>query len=173
MAEVLREIVARQCANFGLALPELAFEPGRAIVGPSTITVYTVGTVKPIALDAGGVRTYVSVDGGMSDNIRTALYDAEYTVTLASRVSTAPLVLCRVVGKHCESGDIVINDCWLPGDLTAGDLLAVAATGAYNRSMASNYNLIPRPPVVAVRDGNTQVLIRRETLDDLFATDVG
>ncbi len=173
MAEVLREIVARQCANFGLALPELAFEPGRAIVGPSTITVYTVGTVKPIALDAGGVRTYVSVDGGMSDNIRTALYDAEYTVTLASRVSTAPLVLCRVVGKHCESGDIVINDCWLPGDLTAGDLLAVAATGAYNRSMASNYTLIPRPPVVAVRDGNTQVLIRRETLDDLFATDVG
>ena len=85
----------------------------------------------------------MSVDGGMSDNIRTALYDAEYTVTLASRVSTAPLVLCRVVGKHCESGDIVINDCWLPGDLTAGDLFAVAATGAYNRSMASNYNLIP------------------------------
>ena len=173
MAEVLREIVARQCANLGLAIPELAFEPGRAIVGPSTITVYTVGTVKPIALDAGGVRTYVSVDGGMSDNIRTALYDAEYTVTLASRVSTAELTLCRVVGKHCESGDIVVNDCWLPGDLTAGDLLAVAATGAYNRSMASNYNLIPRPPVIAVRDGESQVLIRRETLNDLFATDVG
>lgn len=173
MAEVLREIVARQCANFGLAIPELAFEPGRAIVGPSTITVYTVGTVKPIELDAGGVRTYVSVDGGMSDNIRTALYDAEYTVTLASRTSNAPLALCRVVGKHCESGDIVVNDCWLPADITAGDLLAVAATGAYNRSMASNYNLIPRPPVVAVRDGASQVLIRRETLDDLFATDVG
>ena len=173
MAEVLREIVARQCANFGLAIPELAFEPGRAIVGPSTITVYTVGTVKPIELDAGGVRTYVSVDGGMSDNIRTALYDAEYTVTLASRTSDAPLALCRVVGKHCESGDIVVNDCWLPADITAGDLLAVAATGAYNRSMASNYNLIPRPPVVAVRDGARQVLIRRETLDDLFATDVG
>ena len=173
MAEVLREIVARQCANFGLAIPELAFEPGRAIVGPSTITVYTVGTVKPIELDAGGVRTYVSVDGGMSDNIRTALYDAEYTVTLASRTSDAPLALCRVVGKHCESGDIVVNDCWLPADITAGDLLAVAATGAYNRSMASNYNLIPRPPVVAVRDGASQVLIRRETLDDLFATDVG
>lgn len=173
MAETLREIVARQCANLGLAVPELAFEPGRAIVGPSTITLYTVGTVKPIELDAGGVRTYVSVDGGMSDNIRTALYDAEYTVTVASRVSDAPLTLCRVVGKHCESGDIVVNDCWLPADITAGDLLAVAATGAYNRSMASNYNLVPRPPVVAVRDSRSQVLIRRETFDDLFATDAG
>ena len=173
MAEVLREIVARQCSSFGLDVPDLAFEPGRAIVGPSTITVYTVGTVKPIRLDGGGVRTYVSVDGGMSDNIRTALYDAEYTVTLASRTSEAPLVLCRIVGKHCESGDIVVNDCWLPSDVTAGDLLAVAATGAYNRSMASNYNLVPRPPVVAVRDGQSDVLIRRETFDDMFATDVG
>lgn len=173
MAEVLRAIVLAECEKYELSVPALAFEPGRALVGPSTVTVYTVGTVKPVELDAGGRRTYVSVDGGMSDNIRTALYDAEYTVTLASRRSDAPLTLCRIVGKHCESGDIVVNDVWLPDDLTAGDLLAVAATGAYNRSMASNYNLITRPPVVAVRDGQSQVLIRRETLADLFATDVG
>ena len=173
MADVLRGIVTTQCGRFGLGVPELAFEPGRAIVGPSTMTVYTVGTVKPVALDGGTVRTYISVDGGMSDNIRTALYDAEYTVTLASRHSAAPLTLCRVVGRHCESGDIVVNDCWLPDDITAGDLLAVAATGAYNRSMASNYNLVPRPPVVAVRDEQASVLIRRETIEDLFATDQG
>jgi diaminopimelate decarboxylase len=173
MAEALREMVTRKCAAFDLAIPHLAFEPGRALVGPSAITVYTVGTVKPIELDSGGIRTYVSVDGGMSDNIRTALYDAEYTVTLASRESDAPLTLCRVVGKHCESGDIVVNDAWLPGDITAGDLVAVAATGAYNRSMASNYNLVLRPPVISVRDGQTSTLIRRETYDDLFATDEG
>lgn len=173
IAQALRGMVTRKCAAFDLSIPHLAFEPGRALVGPSAITVYTVGTVKPIALDSGGIRTYISVDGGMSDNIRTALYDADYTVTLASRESDAPLTLCRVVGKHCESGDIVVNDAWLPADITAGDLVAVAATGAYNRSMASNYNLVPRPPVIAVRDGQTSTLIRRETYDDLFATDAG
>lgn len=173
IAATLRSIVAQECERYQLSMPQLAFEPGRAIVGPAAMTVYTVGTVKPVELDGGAVRTYVSIDGGMSDNIRTALYDAEYTVTLASRVSDAPLTLCRIVGKHCESGDIVINDAWLPGDVTAGDLLAVAATGAYNRSMASNYNLVPRPPVVAVRDGQSRVLIRRETLDDVLATDAG
>lgn len=173
MAAVLRDIVTEQCRRFDLEIPTLAFEPGRAIVGPTTMTVYTVGTVKTVSLDGGAARTYVSVDGGMSDNIRTALYDAEYTVTLASRVSQAPLTLCRVVGKHCESGDIVINDCWLPADITASDLLAVAATGAYNRSMASNYNWVPRPPVVAVNDGVARELVRRETLDDLFAADMG
>lgn len=173
MAADLREIVRAQCDRTGLTMPHLAFEPGRAIVGPTTMTVYRVGTVKPIELDNGATRTYVSVDGGMSDNIRTALYDAEYTVTLASRVSTAPLVLSRVVGKHCESGDIVVKDCWLPSDLVPSDLLAVAATGAYNRSMASNYNLLPRPPVIAVADGTARAIVRRETLADVFATDVG
>lgn len=173
MAQTLREIVKGQCERNGLPIPRLAVEPGRAIVGPSTITLYTVGTVKPIALDAGGTRTYVSVDGGMSDNIRTALYDAQYTVTLASRRSESELMLCRVVGKHCESGDIVVNNCWLPADITAGDLLAVAATGAYNRSMASNYNYVTRPPVIAARDGKITTLIRRETIDDLMATDLG
>lgn len=172
MAKTLEDIVATQCERYDLEIPQLAFEPGRAIVGPSTITVYTVGTVKPVHLDGGGGRTYISVDGGMSDNIRTALYGAEYTVTLASRTSDAPLALCRIVGKHCESGDIVVNDAWLPSDITSGDLLAVAATGAYNRSMASNYNWIPRPAVVGVKDGEANTLIRRETLDDLFATDV-
>lgn len=173
IAPVLVRIVAEECARRDLPMPRLAFEPGRAIVGPSTITVYRVGTVKPRSLEGGGRRVYVSVDGGMSDNIRTALYDADYTVTLANRVSLAPPVLCRVVGKHCESGDIVVRDAWLPGDVTGGDLLAVAATGAYNRSMASNYNLVPRPAVVAVADGEAAVVVRRETLDDLFATDAG
>ena len=119
------------------------------------LTLYEVGTVKQIELDGGLVRNYVSVDGGMSDNIRTALYDADYTVVLANRLSNAPPQLSRVVGKHCESGDIVVRDCWLPADLAPGDLLAVAATGAYCYAMASNYNRIPRPPVVAVTGGES------------------
>ena len=131
-------------------------EPGRAIAGPGTVTVYEVGTIKDVALDGGLIRRYVSVDGGMSDNIRTALYDADYTVTLASRSSDAHAVLCRVVGKHCESGDIVVRDCYLPADLAIGDLLAVAATGAYCYAMASNYNRVPRPAVVAVRRCDAQ-----------------
>lgn len=173
MAELLRGIVRRECTALGLRLPRIAVEPGRAIVGPSTVTVYEVGTVKPVDLGHGHTRHYVSVDGGMSDNIRTALYDAEYTVRLVSRVSESAPVLSRVVGKHCESGDIVVRDCWLPGDLAPGDLLAVAATGAYCRAMASNYNHTPRPPVVAVRDGASRVLLRRETPDDLLALDAG
>ncbi|MFI0433672.1 MAG: hypothetical protein ACH36H_11080, partial [Candidatus Nanopelagicales bacterium] len=164
-------IVARECQAAELPVPRLAFEPGRAIAGPSTVTLYRVGTIKSRTLEAGATRTYVSVDGGMSDNIRTALYDAEYTVVLANRVSDAVPMLVRVVGKHCESGDIVIRDAWLPSDLAHGDLLAVAATGAYNRSMASNYNLVPRPPVIAASGGQTSVVLRRETLADLFATD--
>ncbi|MEI6373793.1 MAG: diaminopimelate decarboxylase [Actinomycetes bacterium] len=173
MASQLRRIVERECEASGLPMPTIAVEPGRAIVGPTTITLYEVGTVKPVELDQGQVRTYVSVDGGMSDNIRTALYDADYTVRLASRVSEAPAMLTRIVGKHCESGDIVVRDAWLPSDIAPGDLLALAATGAYCRPMASNYNYIPRPAVVAVRDGLPQVLLRRETEDDLFALDMG
>jgi diaminopimelate decarboxylase len=109
----------------------------------------------------------------MSDNIRTALYDASYTCALASRESDAPPMLARVVGKHCEAGDIVVRDLWLPSDLVPGDLLAVAATGAYCRSMASNYNAVPRPPVVAVKDGRSRVMLRRESVDDLLALDLG
>ena len=173
MAAQIGDIVGRQCSQAGLVMPHLAFEPGRAIIGPAGITLYEVGTVKPVTLDDGSVRTYVSVDGGMSDNIRTALYDAQYTVALASRESNAEHVLVRVVGKHCESGDIVVRDAMLPGDVTAGDLLAVAATGAYCRSMASNYNWVPRPAVVAVRGGEASVVLRRETIEDLLALDAG
>ncbi|MBI1376240.1 MAG: diaminopimelate decarboxylase [Frankiales bacterium] len=173
MAELLRGIVVRECAAYGLRVPRLAVEPGRAIVGPSMVTLYEVGTVKQVDLGSGHARTYVSVDGGMSDNIRTALYDAEYTVRLASRVSEAEPVLSRVVGRHCESGDVVVRDCWLPGDLAPGDLLAVAATGAYCRAMASNYNHVPRPAVVSVRDGVARTVLRRETPDDLLALDAG
>ncbi|MGH8969688.1 MAG: diaminopimelate decarboxylase [Actinomycetes bacterium] len=168
LARSLRAIVGRECTAYGLALPALAIEPGRGVVGPGTFTLYEVGTVKPVT----GLRTFVSVDGGMSDNIRTALYDADYTVTLASRSSAAPPVLARVVGKHCESGDVVVKDTWLPADVRPGDLLAVAATGAYCRSMASTYNHLPRPPVVAVRPGETRVLLRRETTEDLLALDL-
>jgi diaminopimelate decarboxylase len=135
--------------------------------------VYEVGTVKNVVLDGNLTRTYISVDGGMSDNIRTALYDASYTATLANRASTAPAKLSRVVGKHCESGDIVVRDTWLPADVRPGDLIAVAATGAYCRSMASNYNHVPRPPVVAVGEGRSRVLVRRETEEDLLRLDNG
>ena len=168
MAMQIGDIVAKECADAGITVPALAFEPGRAIVGPAGITVYEVGTIKPVELDHGLVRTYVSVDGGMSDNIRTALYGADYTVRLASRSSMAEPMLCRVVGKHCESGDVVVRDAWLPSDLAPGDLLAVAATGAYCRSMASNYNFVPRPGVVSAIDGNVSTVLRRETIDDLL-----
>jgi diaminopimelate decarboxylase len=168
VAAQLVGIVRRECAAIGYPLPKLAVEPGRAIAGPGTVTLYEVGTVKNV----DDLRTYVAVDGGMSDNIRTALYDATYTCTLASRASSAPPMLARVAGKHCESGDIVVRDTWLPADVVPGDLLAVAATGAYCRSMASNYNHVPRPPVVAVRDGVARLIVRRETEDDLLRLDV-
>lgn len=169
IATALREIVTRECAAAGLSVPRISVEPGRAIVGPTAFTLYEVGTTKELP----GLRTYVSVDGGMSDNIRTALYDADYSVALVSRASTAEPMLTRVVGKHCESGDIVVRDAFLPADVAPGDLLAVPATGAYCRSMASNYNHALRPPVVAVRDGAARVIVRRETEEDLLRLDVG
>jgi diaminopimelate decarboxylase len=173
LATEMTKIVEHECRALGVAEPHLSIEPGRAIVGPAMCTVYTIGTVKPVALDGGVVRTYVSVDGGMSDNIRTALYDADYSCTLAARRSDAAPVLARVVGKHCEAGDIVVRDEFLPGDVAPDDLLAVPGTGAYCRSLASNYNHALRPPVIAVRDGVARVVVRRETEDDLLATDVG
>ena len=170
LAQSLRAIVDGQCSASGLSRPRLTVEPGRAIVGPSMVTLYSVGTVK----DVDGLRTYVSVDGGMSDNIRTALYDASYLCALASRASAAPAMLSRVVGRHCESGDIVVRHGYLPADLAPGDLLAVPATGAYCRSLASNYNHVPRPAVVAVSQGTgPAVIVRRETMDDLLSLDVG
>ena len=169
LAQSLRRIVDAQCQAAGLSRPRLTVEPGRGIIGPSTVSLYTVGTIK----DVDGIRTYVSVDGGMSDNIRTALYDASYACALASRSSDAPPMLSRVVGRHCESGDIVVRHAWLPSDLATGDLLAVPATGAYCRSQASNYNHVTRPAVVAVGAGEARVIVRRETLDDLLALDCG
>ncbi|MFD7610912.1 diaminopimelate decarboxylase [Streptomyces sp. NPDC059828] len=169
IAKALSEIVTRECEAAGLRTPRISVEPGRAIVGPTAFTLYEVGTIKPLA----GLRTYVSVDGGMSDNIRTALYDAEYSVALVSRTSAAAPMLVRVVGKHCESGDIVVRDAFLPADLAPGDLIAVPATGAYCRSMASNYNHALRPPVVVVGGGEARVIVRRETEEDLLRLDVG
>jgi diaminopimelate decarboxylase len=172
VAAGITEAVRGECLRHNLSLPRLSVEPGRAIVGPSAFTLYEVGTVKPVDLGNGASRLYVSVDGGMSDNIRPALYDAAYSCLLASRSSDAEPVLSRVVGKHCESGDIVVHDEFLPADLAPGDLLAVPATGAYCRSMASNYNHVPRPPVVAVAQGTSRVIVRRETEDDLLRLDV-
>lgn len=178
LGEQMADLVRRELKAVGdgspdTPTPRISIEPGRAIAGPSTFTLYEVGTVKDVDLGGGAKRTYVSVDGGMSDNIRTALYDADYSCTLASRHSEAAPRLARVVGKHCESGDIVVMDEYLPDDIAAGDLVAVPGTGAYCRSMASQYNHTPRPPVIAVRDGRARVLVRRETVDDLLALDVG
>lgn len=168
----LSEVVKRECAAAGLALPLISIEPGRNIVGPTTFTLYEVGTVKDVTLEDGAIRRYISVDGGMSDNMRTSLYDAQYFAVLADRESSAPLTQSRVVGKHCETGDIVIRDINLPSDIEPGDLLATPATGAYGRSMASNYNHVPRPPVVAIKDGKARVIVRRENEADLLALDV-
>jgi diaminopimelate decarboxylase len=173
LAQALRSIIDSECHTLGIDVPHLSIEPGRAISGPSAFALYRVGTVKPVQLDGGASRLYVAVDGGMSDNIRTALYAADYSVTLASRRSDAPPALSRVVGKHCEGGDILVRDEFLPADIADDDLLAVPASGAYSRSMASNYNHVPRPPVVSVRDGQLRTLIRRETIDDLLALDLG
>ncbi|HEX3787481.1 MAG TPA: diaminopimelate decarboxylase [Pseudonocardiaceae bacterium] len=174
LAAQLRDIVAHEAKAADLPLPRIAVEPGRAIVGPGTVTLYEVGTIKDVQLGHGTSRRYVSVDGGMSDNVRTALYDAVYDARLVSRAAdeNVPPVLARIVGKHCESGDVVVRDCWLPADLAPGDLIAVAATGAYCYSMASGYNRLPRPAVVAVREGADRVLLRRETEDDLFRLEV-
>ncbi|MXP23186.1 diaminopimelate decarboxylase [Gordonia sp. HNM0687] len=172
VAETLADIVRRESAAVGLPMPTLAVEPGRAVAGPGTVTLYRVGTVKVVTVGKNLTRRYVSVDGGMSDNIRTGLYQAEYDIRLVSRVSQTPAVVSRVVGKHCESGDIVIKDCWLPGDVGPGDLVAVAATGAYCYSMSSRYNMVLRPAVAAVRAGSARMMLRRETIDDFLALEV-
>ncbi|MBZ4488506.1 diaminopimelate decarboxylase [Microbacterium sp. cx-55] len=173
LADAIVDAVAAACAAHGIALPRLAFEPGRSIVGPAGVTLYEIGTVKPVALGGDTTRTYVSVDGGMSDNARPALYGAQYSARLASRAGAGDPELVRVVGSHCESGDIVVDAEYLPGDVAPGDLLAVPATGAYCFSLSSNYNYAPRPAVVAVREGRARVIVRGETVDDLLARDAG
>jgi len=170
--QTLANAVKKHCAALNLQLPTISIEPGRAIVGPTMFTLYEVGTVKDVTLENGAHRRYISVDGGMSDNIRPSLYGAEYTTILANRTSTAKNTSSRLVGKHCETGDIIIREIDLPEDIVPGDLLAVPATGAYGRSMASNYNHVPRPSVVAVKDGKARVIVRRESIDDLLALDI-
>lgn len=170
VARTLADAVRSVCTELGDAVPHVSIEPGRNVVGPTTITLYTVTGLKTVDLGEGTSRLYVSVDGGMSDNIRPALYDAAYTALVANRrpaPGTAP-VRARVVGKHCESGDVVVRDVDLPADLAVGDVLAVPATGAYGRSMASNYNLFTRPGVAWVSGGEQGWLIRPETIEDLL-----
>ncbi|MCW2288360.1 diaminopimelate decarboxylase [Leucobacter luti] len=183
IARELASIIAETASEIGVPLPKLAFEPGRSIIGQAGVTLYTVGTTKAVQLagsdtaadpvDLGfAERLYVSVDGGMSDNARPALYGADYHVRIANRVSDAAPALVRVVGKHCESGDIVVQRDVLPGDVRPGDTLAVAATGAYCWALSSNYNYVPRPPVVALSNGSARVIVRGETEDELLAKSV-
>ena len=168
----LAEVVRDECLAAKLEIPTVSIEPGRAIVGPSTTTIYTVGTTKEVDLDGGLTRRYVAVDGGMSDNIRPALYGAEYLAIIANRLPLGPNCNTRIVGKHCESGDILIRDIELSESTQPGDLIAIPATGAYGRSMASNYNHVPRPAVVAVIEGKARLIVRRESIADLLALEV-
>lgn len=168
----VKEAINSESARAGITTPKISIEPGRALIGPSMVTLYTVGTTKEVQLKDGATRLYVSVDGGMSDNIRTSLYGAVYSAAIANRESNAKLRDCRIVGKHCETGDIVINSINLPSDIAPGDLIAVPATGAYGRSMASNYNHVPRPGVISVVNGTARTIIRSETEADLLALDV-
>ncbi len=160
------DVVHDALAAAGVTARVLA-EPGRSIAASSAITVYTVGTVKPL----DGIRTYVAVDGGMSDNPRPVLYGSGYESFLPSRVEATRDLTVRVVGKHCESGDVLVRDGQVPADISVGDLLATPVTGAYGHSMGSNYNAVLRPPVVFVANGDARVVVRRETLDDLLVRD--
>ncbi|QPL05921.1 MULTISPECIES: diaminopimelate decarboxylase [Actinomyces] len=171
VAQTLAETVRELCTELGDPIPHVSIEPGRSVAGPSTVMLYTVTGLKRVALDAGASRLYVSVDGGMSDNIRPALYEAAYTALVANRRPdpAVGVTRARVVGKHCESGDVVVRDVDLPGDLAVGDVLAVPAVGAYGRSMASNYNMFTRPGVAWVRDGRQGWVLRPETVEDLIA----
>lgn len=163
----LRVALAYECTSARFPLPRLTIEPGRALVGPAGITVYRVCAVKR------GSRTFVAVDGGMSDNARPSLYGSRYTTRLVGRRSRAKRTPMTVVGRHCESGDVLADGISLPGDLRAGDLLAVPCTGAYHHSLASNYNQTGRPPLVGVRNGVATLLVRRETEEDLSRRDLG
>ena len=166
------QVIKLECETAKLSVPKISIEPGRAIVGPTTTTIYMVGTTKSVTLENGAMRRYISVDGGMSENIRPALYGATYSAFLANRNSSAPAINSRIVGKHCESGDILISEIDMPEDVRAGDLLAIPATGAYGRSMASNYNHMPRPSVIAVLNGTAREILRRENEEDLLNLDV-
>ncbi|CAN5181598.1 diaminopimelate decarboxylase [soil metagenome] len=160
------QVLTKACAEAGIT-SRLAVEPGRAIAAAAAVTLYSVGTVKDLA----GIRTYVSVDGGMSDNPRPVLYGSGYEAFLPRATSAERPNHVRVVGKHCESGDVIVHDARVPADLAVGDILATPVTGAYGHSMASNYNKVPRPAVVFVAEGQARLVVRRETLDDLLRLD--
>ena len=161
------EAVITTCEELGVTARVLA-EPGRSIVAAAAVTLYTVGTIKRIE----GVRTYISVDGGMSDNPRPVLYGSGYEVFLPRTVEADRPTTVTVVGKHCESGDVLVHDASVPADIAVGDILGTAVTGAYGHSMGSNYNKVPRPAVVFVADGKARLVVRRETFDDLMRCDV-
>ncbi len=162
-AAMVSGTVRAEAERLGLPLPRLVIEPGRSIVGRAGVALYTVGAIK----DIPGVRRYAAVDGGMADNIRPALYGAEYRALLANRADTGPVERVTIAGKYCESGDVLIRDADLPA-LRSGDLLALPASGAYNLAMASNYNMAPKPAVVLVRDGTARLIRRRQTYEDLL-----
>ena len=166
-AETIVSSMSATCRELGMELPTLVIEPGRAIIGPAGVALYRVGAIK----DVPGVRKFVSVDGGMGDNIRPALYQAEYEVVAANKASAEPVEKVTVAGKYCESGDLLASDVMLPL-IESGDLLAVPTTGAYCPSMASNYNLNPRPPMVLVADGRSRLIRRRESYQDLMHCDL-
>ena len=169
VAHDLLTAVAKTAAELGIDAPVVLVEPGRAIAGPGTVTVYEVGTVKDVTVDEGVTRRYLSVDGGMSDNIRPALYGSLYDARVVNRFTEAVPVSSRLVGAHCESGDILVRDASYPADIETGDLVALAATGAYAYAMSSRYNAFGRPPVVTVRAGKTKLMLRRETVEDILA----
>ncbi|KQB83776.1 diaminopimelate decarboxylase [Corynebacterium oculi] len=169
VAEDLLNKVRQHARDRGLPTPTVTVEPGRAIAGPSTVTVYTVGTVKDVHVEDERTRRYLSVDGGISDNIRPVLYGAQYDARVVSRFVDGEPVESRVVGSHCESGDILIEDAHLPDDIGPGDLLALPATGAYCYALSSRYNAFGRPPVITVTSGKARVMLRRETVADILA----
>lgn len=168
LSKMVIETAEREATKHGLDLPQLSFEPGRYLVGNSMVTLYTVGVIKQVP----GIRTYVAIDGGMSDNIRPALYQAQYAALLANKARHEPSEVVSVAGMHCESGDILLRDVALPSTIERGDILATPATGAYGYSMASNYNKQTRPAVVRVKDGDATLMIRRESFDDLLRLDI-
>lgn len=174
LAKDLLDAVERTATELGIKPPFVLVEPGRSLVGASAVTVYRVGTVKDVETGKADLpmRRYLSVDGGMSDNIRPALYGSEYDVRVVNRRTQGEPVDSRIVGFHCESGDILVNERRFPSDITTGDLLAFATTGAYQYMMASRYNGALRPAVVSVRDGKASLMLRRETVEDLLALDV-
>ena len=169
VAHDLLTAVAKTAAELGIEAPSVLVEPGRAIAGPGTVTVYEVGTVKDVTVDEGVSRRYLSVDGGMSDNIRPALYGSLYDARVVSRTVDGTATSTRIVGSHCESGDVLIRDAEYPDDIRRGDLVALAATGAYTYAMSSRYNAFNRPAIVSVRDGAVTPMMRRETIEDFLA----